>query len=43
VGPGGRERDRAEYAGLLDAAGLRFARAVPTGTDVFLLEAEPVR
>jgi hypothetical protein len=43
VAPGGRERDRAEYAGLLDAAGLRLARVVPTGTDVFVMEARPVR
>jgi hypothetical protein len=43
VAPGGRERDRSEYAGLLDAAGLEFARVVPTGTDVFVLEARPVR
>jgi hypothetical protein len=43
IGPGGRERDRAEYAALLDAAGLRLEQALPTGTDVFVLVARPVR
>jgi hypothetical protein len=43
VGDGARERDRAEYARLLDAAGLRLTRVVPTGTDVFVLEARAVR
>jgi hypothetical protein len=43
VGPGGLERDRGGYARLLDAAGLRLERAVATGTDVFVLEARPVR
>jgi hypothetical protein len=43
VGPGGRERDRDGYARLLEAAGLRLDRAVPTGTDVFVLEARPMR
>jgi hypothetical protein len=43
IGPGGRERDRGEYAALLDAAGLRLEQALPTGTDVFVLAARPVR
>jgi hypothetical protein len=42
VAPGGRERTRAEYDTLLAAAGFRLERAVPTGTDSFVLEAVPV-
>ena len=42
VGPGGQERTRAEYGTLLAAAGFRLERAVPTGTDSFVLEAVPV-
>jgi 2-polyprenyl-3-methyl-5-hydroxy-6-metoxy-1,4-benzoquinol methylase len=38
---GGRERTEAEYAALLDAAGLRLARVVDTGTPVAILEARP--
>ena len=41
VGPGGRERTQAEYAGLLDAAGFRLDRLVPTASDVLVLEAVP--
>jgi hypothetical protein len=39
VGPGGRERSEAEYAVLLDLAGLRLTRAVDTGTRFVVLEA----
>lgn len=42
VAPGGRERTRAEYGTLLAAAGFRLERAVPTGTDSFVVEAAPV-
>jgi hypothetical protein len=41
VVPGGRERDRAGYAALLEGTGFRLTDVVPTGTDVFVLEAEP--
>ncbi|MGK5114521.1 methyltransferase [Geodermatophilus sp. CPCC 205506] len=37
----GRERTAAEYAALLDAAGLRLTRDVPTGAGVHVLEARP--
>lgn len=39
VMPGGGERTTEEYAALLAAAGWTFTRAVPTGTDSFVLEA----
>lgn len=39
VMPGGGERTTDEYAALMAAAGWSFTRAVPTGTDVFLIEA----
>jgi hypothetical protein len=42
VAPGGRERTPAEYEALLSTAGFRLLRAIPTGTDVLLLEGEPV-
>jgi hypothetical protein len=38
---GGRERTRREHADLLDAAGLRLRRVVPTGSWVSLIEASP--
>jgi len=41
VMPGGRERELAEYGALLEAAGFRLGRAVPTGTDVFVIEGVP--
>jgi hypothetical protein len=41
VAPGGRERELAEYGSLLTAAGFTLGRAVPTGTDVFVIEALP--
>jgi 2-polyprenyl-3-methyl-5-hydroxy-6-metoxy-1,4-benzoquinol methylase len=37
--PGGRERTESEYAALFDAAGLRLARVVDTGTRMAILEA----
>jgi hypothetical protein len=43
VGPGGRERELADYGSLLTAAGFSLGRAVPTGTDVFVIEAFPVQ
>ena len=43
VRTGGRERTEAEYRGLLQAAGLRLARVLPTGTQVSLIEAKPTR
>ena len=36
---GGRERTRGEYEALLDAAGLRLERVVPTRTQTSLIEA----
>jgi SAM-dependent methyltransferase len=41
VAPGGRERELAEYGSLFTAAGFSLGRAVPTGTDVFVIEASP--
>jgi hypothetical protein len=38
---GGRERTAAEYAALLEAAGLRLARVVDTGTPMAIIEARP--
>jgi SAM-dependent methyltransferase len=43
VMPGGQERELAEYGSLLDAAGFTLGRAVPTGTDVFVIEALPAQ
>lgn len=37
---GGRERTEKEYRGLLDAAGFRFVRRIPTGSVVEVLEGE---
>lgn len=37
---GGRERTEAEFAALLDRAGLRLARVVPTASQYSVLEAE---
>jgi hypothetical protein len=39
--PGGQERTEAEYAALLDAAGFRLARVVPTASPVSVVEAFP--
>jgi hypothetical protein len=36
---GGRERTEAEYRSLLDSAGLRLARVIPTYTEMSILEA----
>ena len=41
VMPGGRERTEAEYVTLLDRAGLRLTRVVPTAGAFALLEARP--
>ena len=41
VAPGGQERTLDEYRALLARAGLTLRSAVPTGTDVFVLEASP--
>ena len=38
--PGGEERTAAEYNRLLDDAGFRMTRVVPTGSDVSVVEAE---
>jgi hypothetical protein len=43
VAPGGRERELAEYGSLLTAAGFSLGRTVPTGTDVFVIEALPAQ
>ena len=42
VGPGGRERTRAEYAALLGAAGFRLLGVAPTASGFDVLEAAPV-
>jgi hypothetical protein len=39
---GGRERARAEFAALLDQAGLTLADVITTGPTVVLVEARPV-
>jgi hypothetical protein len=36
---GGKERTQAEYATVLDAAGLRLKRVIPTSEPISLLEA----
>lgn len=41
VAPGGQERTTEEYRALLAHAGFRLDRAIPTGTDVSVLEAAP--
>ena len=38
VGPGGQERTEQEYAALLDKAGLRLTRVVPTASAVSVVE-----
>jgi hypothetical protein len=42
VVPGGQERTEAEYASLLDKAGFRLRRVVPTQSVVSVVEAVPV-
>ena len=42
VGPGGQERTETEYATLLQRAGLRLTRVVPTNSGVGIIEAAPV-
>jgi len=39
--PGGEERTEAEYAPLLEKAGFRLTRVVPTASPVSIVEAEP--
>jgi hypothetical protein len=39
--PGGEERTEAEYAALLDKAGFRLTRVVPTASPVSIVEAAP--
>ena len=39
--PGGEERTEAEYAPLLDKAGFRLTRVVPTASPVSIVEAAP--
>jgi hypothetical protein len=38
--PGGEERTADEYRRLLDGAGFRMTRVVPTASDVSIVEAE---
>ena len=38
--PGGEERTAGEYRALLDDAGFRMTRVVPTASDVSVVEAE---
>ena len=40
---GGQERTTDEYGSLLAAAGFDLTRTVPTGSDVFVIEASPAR
>jgi hypothetical protein len=39
VGPGGQERTEREYGVLLDKAGFRLTRVVPTASPVSVVEA----
>jgi O-methyltransferase domain len=39
---GGRERTEAEYRTLLDSAGLRLTRIIPTRTEMSVIEAVQV-
>jgi hypothetical protein len=41
VGPGGQERTQLEYADLLDAAGLRLVRVVPSSSVMSVIESVP--
>ncbi|HMP83433.1 MAG TPA: methyltransferase [Verrucomicrobiota bacterium] len=41
VGPGGQERTGKEYAELLNKAGFKLARVVPTDSAVRVVEAAP--
>ena len=41
VAPGGEERTAAQYAALLDKAGFRLTRVVPTASPVSVVEASP--
>ena len=41
VGPGGQERTAPEYAALLEKAGFRLTKVVPTSTPVSVVEAVP--
>jgi hypothetical protein len=41
VSPGGQERTEAEYRALLDKAGFRLERIIPTGTPMKILESVP--
>jgi hypothetical protein len=41
VTPGGQERTAAEYSALLDKAGFRLTRVVPTASPVSIVEAVP--
>jgi hypothetical protein len=41
VAPGGQERELTEYGRLMAAAGFRQGQAVPTGTDLFVIEGFP--
>jgi hypothetical protein len=43
VSAGGRERTRAEYAALLNEAGFRLERVVPTAAGPSIVEAVPVK
>jgi hypothetical protein len=42
VMPGGMERTASEYRTLLEAAGFRLGRIVPTQSEVSVIEGEPV-
>jgi hypothetical protein len=41
ITPGGEERTEAQYAALLDKAGFRLTRVVPTASLVSIVEAVP--
>jgi hypothetical protein len=38
--PGGRERTEGEYKALLESAGFKFLRVVPTGGPLDIIEAQ---
>lgn len=41
IGSGGQERTEREFSALLDSAGLRLARVIPTAVSYFILEVSP--
>jgi hypothetical protein len=42
VGPGGQERTPSEYAALLDRAGFKMTKVVPTASAASVVEGVPI-